>query len=188
MIEGIIKKLNVQVTHTDEEYIRISDTRKARGAFRWDYQKHRGEILLAKSATERTKLHELGHTINFILGNGQKYSDRMGIDSEEFANMVADILELCYNKTMIEQIKKLFIRDRSVEIQLIEVIKRQQEFIAQNINERVVYVDPQSGYTNVERFDSKEEPEEEEDFEEPQDLSPEDLRIQMEGKKEEGSK
>ena len=99
MIDELIKKLGIKLTHTDEEHIRISDTRKARGAFRWDYQKHRGEIILAKSANERTKLHELGHTINFILGNGQKYSDRMGIDSELFADMVADILEVCYSNS-----------------------------------------------------------------------------------------
>ena len=98
MIDELIKKLGIKLTHTDEEHIRISDTRKARGAFRWDYQKHRGEILLAKSANERTKLHELGHTINFILGNGEKYSDKLGINSETFANSVADILELCYSE------------------------------------------------------------------------------------------
>jgi len=92
---------------------------------------------------------------------------------------------------MIDAIKKLFTRDKSVELQLIEVIKLQQDFIAKNINERLVYVDPQTGYTNAARYDDpneKKEEEEDDDFEEPQDLSPEDLRIQMEGKKEEGTK
>ncbi|MFA5409917.1 MAG: hypothetical protein WC343_14180 [Bacilli bacterium] len=91
---------------------------------------------------------------------------------------------------MIEAIKKLFTRDKSVELKLLEIIQQQNEFIAKNINERVVYVDPQTGYTNAMRFDdpnsSKEKPEEE--IDEPQDMSPEELRIQMEGKKEEGSK
>jgi len=105
MIDELIKKLGIKLTTMDEEHIRISDTRKARGAFRWDYQEHRGEILLAKSATERTKIHELGHTINFILGNGQKYSDRMDIDSEQFADMVADILEVCYSESKEDRAK-----------------------------------------------------------------------------------
>ena len=91
---------------------------------------------------------------------------------------------------MIEAIKKLLTRDKSVELKLLEIIQQQNEFIAKNINERVVYVDPQTGYTNAMRFDdpnaSKEKPEEE--IDEPQDMSPEELRIQMEGKKEEGSK
>lgn len=94
MIEGIISKLNIKITHTDEEYISISATRKARGAFRWDYQKHRGEIMLAKSANERTMHHEIGHAINFILGNGEKYSDKIGMNSEQFADLVADILDM----------------------------------------------------------------------------------------------
>jgi len=93
---------------------------------------------------------------------------------------------------MIGAIKKLFTRDKSVELKLLEIIQQQQEFISKNINERVVYVDPQSGYTNVIRFEDqkekKEEEKEEDEFEEPQDMSPGELRIQMEGKKEEGSK
>ncbi len=87
---------------------------------------------------------------------------------------------------MIEAIKKLFTRDKSIELRLIEVIKQQQEFISKNINERVVYVDPQSGYTNAMRFDdpnaSKEEKDEDQ-FEEPHDMSPEELAIHMEGSK-----
>jgi hypothetical protein len=92
---------------------------------------------------------------------------------------------------MINAIKKLFTRDKSVELQLIEVIKLQQDFISKNINERLVYVDPESGYTNAARYDDpneKSDEEDDEEFGEPQDLSPEDLRIQMEGKKEEGEK
>ena len=86
---------------------------------------------------------------------------------------------------MIEKLKKLFIKDKSIELQLIEVIKRQQEFIDRNINERVVYVDPQSGYTNVERFDDPNagkstKIEEEEDMYEPEDMTPDDLRKHME--------
>lgn len=86
---------------------------------------------------------------------------------------------------MIEKLKKLFAKDKSIELQLIEVIKRQQEFIDRNINERVVYVDPQSGYTNVERFDDPNagkstKIEEEEDMSEPEDMTPDDLRKYME--------
>ena len=86
---------------------------------------------------------------------------------------------------MIEKLKKLFTKDKSIEIQLIEVIKRQQEFIDRNINERVVYVDPQSGYTNVERFDDPNagkttKAEEEEDISEQEDMAADDLRIHME--------
>lgn len=86
---------------------------------------------------------------------------------------------------MIDVIKNFFTRDKSVELNLIKIIHQQNEFIAKNITERVVYVDPQTGYTNAMRFDdpnsSKEKPEEE--FEEPQDMSPEELRRQMEDKK-----
>ena len=96
---------------------------------------------------------------------------------------------------MIEQIKKLFTRDKSIELQLIEVIKQQQEFIAKNIKERVVYVDPKSGYTNVDRYDdpnAEKKEDDEDEFEEPVDLTPEQLREQIEGsqedKQEEGSK
>jgi hypothetical protein len=92
---------------------------------------------------------------------------------------------------MIEAIKKLFTRDKSIELQLIEVIKQQQEFISKNITERLVYVDPKSGYTNVDRFDDPNasiEKKDDEEFEEPMDLTPEQLAEQMEGKKEEGSK
>lgn len=94
---------------------------------------------------------------------------------------------------MIDTLKKLFKKDKSVELQLIEIIKQQQEFIAKNITERVVYVDPQSGYTNIERFEEpKQKDDEEEEFEEPYDLTPEELARQMEGsqetKTEEGQK
>lgn len=91
---------------------------------------------------------------------------------------------------MIEAIKKLFTKDKSIELQLIDVIKQQNEFIAKNINERLVYVDPQSGYTNAMRFDDKEkkDEEDEEEFEEPQDMTPEQLMEHMEGKQEEGKK
>lgn len=92
---------------------------------------------------------------------------------------------------MIEAIKKLFTRDKSVEMKLMEIIQQQQEFIAKNINERVVYVDPQSGYTNVARYDDpneKKEKDEDDEFEEPHDMTPEELVLQMEGKKEEGVK
>lgn len=96
---------------------------------------------------------------------------------------------------MIEKLKQLFTRDKSIELQLIQVIKQQQEFIAKNIKERIVYVDPKSGYTNVERFDdpnAERKDEQEEDYAEPIDMTPEQLREQMEGsqedKNEEGEK
>ena len=92
---------------------------------------------------------------------------------------------------MIDAIKKLFTRDKSIELQLIAVIKQQQEFIAKNINERLVYVDPKSGYTNAERFDdpnASTEKKEDDEFEEPLDMTPEMLAEQMEGNKAEGEK
>jgi len=91
---------------------------------------------------------------------------------------------------MIEKLKKLFSKDKSIELQLIEVIKQQQEFISKNINERVVYVDPQSGYTNVERYDdpnADKKEEEPETFELPEDVTPERLQEIMEGKEEDNS-
>ncbi len=94
---------------------------------------------------------------------------------------------------MIEAIKKLFTRDKSIELQLIAVIKQQQEFIAKNINERLVYVDPKSGYTNAERFDDpnasmEKKEDDDEDFDEPTDMTPEKLAEIMEGNKAEGEK
>ncbi|NCU31549.1 MAG: hypothetical protein EOM23_01130 [Candidatus Moranbacteria bacterium] len=93
MIEKIIQALNIKVTYTEKSYITITSKRRAKGAFRWNYFDNQGEILLAKSSTERTKLHEIGHAINFILGRGSKVSDMIGIESEEFANIMADTLE-----------------------------------------------------------------------------------------------
>lgn len=93
---------------------------------------------------------------------------------------------------MIDAIKKLFTRDKSIELQLIAVIRQQQEFISKNITERVVYVDPKSGYTNAERFDDPnaviEKKDDEEEYEEPYDMSAEEFANQMEGNKEEGEK
>lgn len=90
---------------------------------------------------------------------------------------------------MIDAIKKLFQRDRSIEMRMLEIITQQQDFIAKNINERIVYVDPESGYTNVTRFDEKEEKseKEEDEFIIQEDMSPEDLQAQMEGNQESNS-
>lgn len=96
---------------------------------------------------------------------------------------------MCYNKIMIEKLKQLFKKDRTVELQLIDIIKQQQEFISKNITERVVYVDPQSGYTNADRFEdpnSKKEDDEDE-FEMPEEMTPERLQEMMEGSQEDNS-
>jgi hypothetical protein len=93
---------------------------------------------------------------------------------------------------MIDSIKKLFTRDKSIELQLIALIRQQQEFISKNITERIVYVDPKSGYTNADRFDdpnaSIEKKDDDEEYEEPSDMSAEELAHQMEGNNEEGEK
>lgn len=102
MIQKLIDGLNIKVTYIDKEHITICKRRKARGAFRWNYMGNQGEILLARSATDRTKMHEIGHAINFILGKGNPISETLGIESEEFANHVADILEMCYSKNAKE--------------------------------------------------------------------------------------
>jgi len=91
---------------------------------------------------------------------------------------------------MIEKLKKLFTKDRSVELQLIDIIKQQQSFISKNITERVVYVDPQTGYTNVERFDdpnTEKEKDEDDDFQMPEEMTPEKLQEIMEGQEEDNS-
>lgn len=98
MIQKLAEQLNIKITYLDREYIPITKRRRARGAFRWNYFDNQGEILLAKSATERTKLHEIGHAINFILGRGSKVSDMIGVESEEFANIMADTLEKLVKK------------------------------------------------------------------------------------------
>lgn len=103
MIQKLVEKLNIKITHLDREYIPITKRRRARGAFRWNYLDNQGEILLAKSATDRTKMHEVGHAINFILGKGNPISETLGIESEEFANHIADILEVCYSKCAKEE-------------------------------------------------------------------------------------
>lgn len=91
---------------------------------------------------------------------------------------------------MLEKLKQLFTKDKSVELQLIDVIKQQQEFIAKNINERVVYVEKGTGYTNIERFDdpNSDNKKDDDEFVEPEDMTPEDLREYMEGEQEETKK
>lgn len=90
---------------------------------------------------------------------------------------------------MIEAIKKLFTRDRSIELRMLDVIEKQQEFIRMNINERVVYLDREMGYSNIDRFDEPKKEEETEEFEIPQDHTPESLAAEIEGNnKEEGEK
>ena len=100
MIEKLFKKLNLKVTYLDREYIPITRRRRAKGAFRWNYLDHQGEIMLARSASDRTKLHEIGHAVNFILGQGNPISETLEMESEDFANHIADILELCYSKNI----------------------------------------------------------------------------------------
>jgi hypothetical protein len=100
MIQKLFEALNLKVTYIDKEHITICKRRKARGAFRWSYLDNQGEILLARSATDRTKLHEIGHAVNYILGRGGRISEAIGIDSEKFADIVADILEVCYNRNI----------------------------------------------------------------------------------------
>lgn len=96
MIQTIKKYVSVE--YVDTEYIHITEERKARGACRWNFEENCAEIILAKSANRRTLAHELGHAINLVLCNGEKVSDKIGIHSERFANIVADILEdkLCH--------------------------------------------------------------------------------------------
>jgi len=88
---------------------------------------------------------------------------------------------------MIEKLKKLLTRDRSVELKLIELVNRQQDFIDKNIHERVIYADPQTGYTNDHKYE-KEEQDDDEVFEVPEDMTPEQLAEYMEGNQEEGNK
>jgi len=90
---------------------------------------------------------------------------------------------------MIEAIKKLFTRDRTIEMRMLDIIEKQHEFIRHNINERIVYVDKEEGYTNADRFVDDKKEEEDDEFEMPEDMSPEMLAEHMEGtKQEEGSK
>lgn len=89
---------------------------------------------------------------------------------------------------MIDFIKNLFRRDKSIELKMLEIIQQQQDFIAKNINERVVYVDQQSGYTNVDRFDEKSTEEDIDPFEDLEDMTAEDLRDHMEGLAKESDK
>ena len=93
MIEQLIQALNIKVTYIDKEYIPITKRRRARGAFRWNYFTNQAEILLSNSANEKTKMHEIGHAINFILGKGYPISDTLKIDSEKFADIMADAIE-----------------------------------------------------------------------------------------------
>jgi hypothetical protein len=97
MIENLCKTHNITITQIDDEYIDIAPGRKARGAFRWCFTDKSGEIVLAKSADEYTLCHEVGHALNYVLGDGKRKSDQLGIDSEEFADIIADVLQMCYN-------------------------------------------------------------------------------------------
>ncbi len=84
----------ISIEYVNSDYIDIDDRRKARGAFRWNHEDQIGEIKIARKGTNRTLLHEIGHAVNFILGKGKKKSEQLGIESEDFANLVADVLEL----------------------------------------------------------------------------------------------
>jgi hypothetical protein len=89
----------------------------------------------------------------------------------------------------VVQYKK--ITDKQISSELIEVIKIQQDFIDKNINERVVYVDPATGYTNEHKLDKEDTTDKEEDeFVDitEEDMTPEQLAEFMEGGKEEGNK
>lgn len=84
---------------------------------------------------------------------------------------------------MIKFIKKMFTNGKSIEDRLFDIIDKQQQFIEKNINERVVYVDPQSGYTNVSRYDVIEKDNKDDDiFIEPEDVTPDMLRDIIEQK------
>jgi hypothetical protein len=98
MIEKLIEKLNISVTKLDAEYITTENGKRAQGAFRWNYFANQAEIVLSNTATEKTMLHEIGHAINFILGKGYPISETIEVDSEEFANNIANALKKCYSK------------------------------------------------------------------------------------------
>lgn len=87
---------------------------------------------------------------------------------------------------MIEAIKKLFTRDKSIEMKMLDIIEKQQEFIRTNINERVVYLDKDMAYSNVDRFDEKKSNDEDDEFEMPEDMTPEMLAEYIEGKNNQG--
>lgn len=106
MIGDIARSLGISVTILDAEYIFSANGRASRGAARWNYIDQRGEILLAKSANLRTELHEIGHVMNFVIANDKIRSEEMDIPSEDFANLVADILEICYSSNKREDAKQ----------------------------------------------------------------------------------
>ncbi|MDY0388772.1 MAG: hypothetical protein RBT65_16940 [Methanolobus sp.] len=92
-MEELIEKLNIKVTELDVECLITEKGTRAKGAFRWNYFTNQAEILLSNSANEKTKMHEIGHAINFILGKGYPISDTLKIDSEKFADIMADAIE-----------------------------------------------------------------------------------------------
>lgn len=89
-------------------------------------------------------------------------------------------------KEIQESNKKLLVIAESQQT----LSKQLINFIDKNINERIVYVDPQTGYTNEHKFEKEEKKDEEDEevFQVPEDMTPEQLAEHMEGKKEEGNK
>ncbi len=88
---------------------------------------------------------------------------------------------------MLKRLKKLLGGRKSLELELIDVIKRQQDFISKNIQERVVYVGKGTEYTNIDRFeDPNAENEDELEEYQPEEITPETLTKIIEEKNKEG--
>jgi len=88
-LDKIAEQLKIKIIRIEEDYI---PNTKSRGRARWNYDEKIGEIELSKKADDKTEAHEIGHIVNFIIGKGHKYSDKLNISSEDFADIIAEFL------------------------------------------------------------------------------------------------
>ena len=99
------------------------------------------------------------------------------------------MLDLILTIALVAVVALIVFVDKRVKEGLIDTIKKQNEFIDKNIKERVIYTNTE--YVNEDKFVEHGDEKKDEDFAEDvilHDLTPEELREQMETKqnKEEG--
>lgn len=93
------------------------------------------------------------------------------------------MLELILTVAIIGVVIFIIIENSKQQKRIIEIINKQIEFIDKNIKERVVYTNQE--YVNEDNFSKNDDDVKdiEEEFNIPEDLTPEEFQKQMEGRK-----
>jgi hypothetical protein len=75
-IDEIIKE-SPYVKAVEKPKVTTVTGREAAGKARFDFKTKTGEVVLTPGQTEVSKAHEFGHVMNFVLGEGEKLSNRI---------------------------------------------------------------------------------------------------------------